>query len=634
MTHGTQSRSGLAPAKGADAYSDRIIYFEELFRSGGLDTLRTGSEVLTLAHQFQKIESQFFEKHREEMAEKRVAIMASFSTQHLTTVFKLYLARKGILGTIYEASYNSVQFEIMNRDSGMYNFAPEILILLLSPEALPDMPALFASSDELQSWVDRTAERFQTWWKLASAGGVRHIFHSLLPAPLFRPLGALEANVLFSPTNLIRWLNLQLVKTRPNNVTFFDLEAMAAQVGKENWTDERNAFISKQGFSMDYFGFVSSSVANLVAAAAGKHKKCLVIDLDNTLWGGVIGEDGIEGIKVGPGDPLGEAFSAFQTYIKQLKQRGVILAACSKNFDDVARLPFQKHPNMVLDLADFALFVANWEHKVDNLQTIASRLNIGLDSLVFVDDSIAEREQVRRFLPQVGVVDLPEDPAGYIRAIDFAGHFDWLELSREDLMRTDSYVTENQRHVMLSLACDYNDYLRSLEMQATFVPVDQSTVPRLTQLINKTNQFNLRGSRYSQNMISDFLGDGSSRHVIAVDFKDRFSHFGITSCVVLERQSDALFIDTWVMSCRVFKRGLEFAVVNNILNFARALGLGRIIGEYLPTKRNAIVSDLYTDLGFEKTAPPMALSSGALRFELPVVCAQRRDHFITVSTLE
>jgi FkbH-like protein len=608
--------------------SDKVLFFEQLFRSSLLDGIRVGGELLNLANRFHRIESLFIDRHLATLSEKRLAILGSFSTQHLTKVLTLYLFRRGILPRVYEASFDSIDFEILNEDSALYAFRPEILVLLMSDSVLRDLPPLFATPDQVDRWVQMTAARFEEWWWRAHAQGVRQILHPLIPAPLFRPLGTLEPNYAFSPTNLIRALNLQLVRNRPEHVTLVDLEGIASQVGKENWTDERSAVLSKQGFAMNYFGIVAGTIANLVAATVGKEKKCLVLDLDNTLWGGVIGDDGIDGIRLDPTDAIGESFLAFQRYLKRLGERGVILAVCSKNSEENARIPFEKHPNSILRMDDFALFVANWEHKVENIRAIAQRLNIGLESVVFVDDNPAEREQVRQLLPEVTVVELPDDPAGFVRALDLGGYFDWLQLSREDLARSDSYVAESRRNALLSEAADYNQYLRSLDMQVSFVPVNEESLPRFTQLINKTNQFNLRTVRYSPGSVSEaFRSD--TRRLVAAHFRDRFSDFGIMSCLIVEKRDDVLFIDTWVMSCRVFKRGLEYAVMNRIVEIAAEMGCARIVGDYIPSKKNEIVSDLYSSLGFERV-PGGEGASDASRFEIARERARHLDHFIRI----
>lgn len=612
--------------------NDRLKQFEELFRSDFLDNLRTGSDLLVLANRFAKVEKAFLERHQASLVSKRLAILGTYSTQHLTKVLRLSLYHGGIAPEIYEGGYNSIDFETLDESSGLWAFHPELLVLFLDSEMIREFPPLFASPDVVTAWVESWARKFQGWWEAARRAGVKQVFHLLIPVPLFRPLGSLEANYLFSPTNLIRLLNLEVVKRRPDWVTLIDADQLSSVVGKERWVDERNHFLSKQGVAMDQMGFLARNVARVMASTVGKDRKCLVLDLDNTLWGGVIGDDGVEGINVDPNHAVGEAFLAFQRYVKRLKERGVILAVCSKNTDEIARTPFVQHASMVLRLEDFACFVASWDSKAENMRLIARKLNIGLNSLVFFDDNPAERELIRREVPEVAVVNVPEDPALYVRALDQGGFFDWLQLSKEDLGRSDSYVADIRREELLHQTSDYEGYLRSLEMRASFSAVDGSILTRFVQLINKTNQFNLRTIRYTPGAVEGFRQEEGKR-LIAVDFADKFSHYGTVACLILEHRGKCLFIDTWVMSCRVFKRGLEDATFNEILRVARELGCRRILGAYFPTEKNGVVRDLYPNLGFRLMGSGGAEGSplGTV-YELPLDGAADKSHCIALDT--
>jgi FkbH-like protein len=339
------------------------------------------------------------------------------------------------------------------------------------------------------------------------------------------------------------------------------------------------------------------SVASILSAQAGVGKKCLVLDLDNTLWGGVIGDDGLGGIRLGQGDPGSEAFSAFQKFIKALRTRGVILAVCSKNDESTAREAFEKHAEMDLRLEDISCFVANWDDKATNIRKIAQRLDIGLNSMVFVDDNPAERAIVRQLLPEVSVPELPADPSGYIWAVEKHRYFQVVSLSSEDLRRTDLYRANEARLDAQSSTQSIDEFLASLEMVARVAPIDATNLERSVQLINRSNQFNLTTRRYSSGEVLAMLQD-PAWITRTVSLADRFGDNGLI-CVLLGRVAgEALSIDTWLMSCRVLKRGVELFLLEQILAIARARGLKRIVGEYIPTAKNALVRDHYRTLGF------------------------------------
>jgi FkbH-like protein len=326
-----------------------------------------------------------------------------------------------------------------------------------------------------------------------------------------------------------------------------------------------------------------------------------VLDLDNTLWGGVIGDDGLAGINLGQGDAIGEAFVAFQRYAKTLAQRGVILAVCSKNEDVNAREPFEKHPEMVLKLEDISCFVANWEDKAANLRRIAQELNIGLDALVFVDDNPAERALVRQLLPQVATPEIPTDPADYIRAVAQHRFFEVISLSNEDFQRTEMYRANAQRKQTASDVGDLNDFLRSLEMRAWVGPVGDLEMDRTVQLIGKSNQFNLTTRRYSEGDIQAMLAD-SAWETRVIKLADKFGDNGLISVLLSRAEGDTLLIDTWLMSCRVLKRGVEQMALNHLAELALSRGLKSLTGEYIPTAKNVLVLNHYADLGFTQVS--------------------------------
>jgi FkbH-like protein len=366
----------------------------------------------------------------------------------------------------------------------------------------------------------------------------------------------------------------------------------------------------------------------MLAAQQGRSSKCLVLDLDNTLWGGVIGDDGLEGIVLGQGSALGEAYVAFQSYAKELSRRGVILAVCSKNDEANALAPFEKHPDMVLRRSDIACFVANWQDKPANLRSIAETLNIGIDSLVLADDNPFERNIVRRELPMVAVPELPEDPALYAGCIADAGYFEALRVTGEDLERSQQYQGNLQREVLRSSSTDVASYLKSLGMKLIWRPFDQVGMQRVVQLINKTNQFNLTTRRYTQADVTAVMNDPAAL-TLQLRLIDMFGDNGIIAIVIGKPAGNRgdMLIDTWLMSCRVLGRQVEEATLNLVAAQATRLRATGLIGEYRPTAKNGMVRDHYAKLGF---APMSEGSEGATRWHLPIGGFAPYDTFIAI----
>ncbi|MBF0474163.1 MAG: HAD family hydrolase [Nitrospirae bacterium] len=580
--------------------NNRINFFKEFFSSPDIYS-KDGVELLSLSSKFLKCEAQYRSENINDLQIKKIAVLGSYTTSHLVYVLRLFLYKEKIAPDIYEGEFNSINMEILNDASVLYSFKPEILLLLTSDLDIKDYPPLFSTTEQINSWVDvKIAHYKNLWQRVAQKIEGCQILQSLFIIPTHRPLGNLEVNYIFSQTNCLNRLNMKMIEAKPSNVTFIDMDYLASYIGKKTWFDESNFFMSKQGFSYDAIGVVSHAISRIIATYAGRVQKCLVLDLDNTLWGGVIGDDGLEGINLDPNNAVGEAYLAFQETVKSLKNRGVILAVCSKNEEDAARVPFEKHTNMILKMDDIACFIANWNDKASNLKEIAKRLNIGIDSLVFFDDNPAERQLVRQFLREVEVIDVPSDPALYARAINEARCFEWAQLSSEDIIRSDTYIKDVKRAQLEQTTQDYDLYLRSLTMKARVINVGSAELARFTQLINKSNQFNLRTKRYTEAAIIQMMENAEEYALKCIEFEDKFGNYGIISSIILQRINDTAFIDTWVMSCRVLKRGIENAVLEAIFNTAKSWGSKWIVGEYLPTKKNNLVADLYKELGFAK----------------------------------
>lgn len=529
----------------------------------------------------------------------KIAVLGSYSIQHFVSVLRFLLHEEGIDANIYEGEYDGILMDVLNEESELYEFKPSMVILLPSIKDIKEFPALGSDTETIEQLADKQVQLYQgIWSKLESSLGCQ-ILQANFVLPIERALGNLESNYEYSRSFYYKRINAKLEQKRGGNVTILDMDYWAAVVGKINWFDNSSYYLSKTGYRMDYIGIAAETFVKQILALTGKVKKCLVLDLDNTLWGGVVGDDGCMGIQLDPNNAIGEAYRAFQQYVLQLKERGVILAVCSKNEEDIAKEPFEKNDKMILKLDDISCFVANWEDKAGNIRNIASKLNIGVDSLVFFDDNPAEREIVKKFVPEVLVIDVPEDPADYVQALSLCMPFEWGQLTGEDFKRTQSYLQNSKRQELESSFVNYDEYLQALDMVGSVEEIDEYSKERFAQLINKSNQFNLRTIRYTEAAIEQMIQDENTK-LLAVSLKDKFSDYGIISCIILKKDGEECFADTWVMSCRVLKRGVEEFAFSHVCDAARAMGCTRLVGEYIPTAKNRMVKDFYPGLGFEE----------------------------------
>ena len=530
----------------------------------------------------------------------RLAILSSSTTAHLQAAIRVAGLRRNLHVRIYEVDYGQYWQELTDPESGLYHFAPTIVLFALDPHHLAAGLTAGMSAHDADTAFDDAQARIQECWRIAQEAFRCPVIHQT-PLPVHPSLlGSNEHRLPGSKAAFITRLNAAL---RPMadaaGVDLLSLDNYALRDGIAAWHDPVLWYRAKQEISPSIAPLYGDLVMRIVAAKLGRSYKALVLDLDNTLWGGVIGDDGLEGIVLGQGSALGEAFIAFQSYARELSRRGVILAVCSKNDTANATEPFDKHPEMLLKQADIASFVANWSDKAANIRAIATHLNIGLDSLVFVDDNPFERALVRQELPMVAVPEVGDDPATYAQTIADAGYFEGVAITQEDRERTGQYKGNQLRDALKASATDLPSYLRSLDMELIWRRFDKIGLSRTTQLINKTNQFNLTTRRYSEDDVVSVMQDNRS-FGLQLRLLDRFGDNGIIAIVIGKMQADDdLVIDTWLMSCRVLGRQVEPTTLNLIANQAQRLGARRLIGEYLPTKKNGMVRDHYARLGFE-----------------------------------
>lgn len=528
----------------------------------------------------------------------RIAILATSTVSHFVEVLKFYLAKDGFDAEFYECDYGTLRQTILDTKSTFYKFNPEITLLFTGYRDVKFNVLHGANYSEIDNSVKQVVSEFTNLWKVLQENSTSIIIQNNADIPSFRILGNYEVSVQWSNINLLRMFNLELSKSVVPGVSIFDLDYISSLFGKKNWQDMHYWYYSKHMFCFDAIGLTSFEMAKTILAIKGFSKKCIVLDLDNTLWGGVIADDGLEGISIGEGTPSGEAFLNFQKYLIELKKRGIILAVCSKNFEETAMDVFLNHSDMQLKLNDFSAFKANFKNKAENIQEIATMLNIGLDSMVFIDDNPAERLLVKQLLPDVCVLDIPEDPSMFVQYLSSQSLFEIVQFSSEDLKRNEYYQDNAKREQTKKQFSDLKDYLQSLDMEAAVGDFDEYNLPRIVQLINKTNQFNLTTIRYSESEIRERLKNDMTigRYY---KLKDRFGDNGLIAIVILEKETDnSLTIDTWLMSCRVLSRGMEEFICNDIIEIAKQKGCARIIGKYIPTKKNKLVENLYENLKF------------------------------------
>jgi FkbH-like protein len=528
----------------------------------------------------------------------RLGLIGNGTLDLLVPVLVATAARHGFALDCIQADYGQITQEALDPSSRINSAKPDAVLLAIDYRGLPltlDAGDAAAEREDIEAAVTHLSTIRES---LRLNSGAVVIQQTLAPPPeaLF---GSFDSRVPGTPARLIERLNHALADSMADsNDLLLDVARLAATVGLGTWHSPAQWNMAKLPFADSCMPLYADHVMRLIAALRGRSRKCLILDLDNTVWGGVIGDDGLEGIKIAQGDATGEAHLAVQQLALALRRRGVVLAVSSKNTDEIARAPFRKHPEMLLKEDHFAVFQANWNDKATNIRAIAEELSLGLDAMVFLDDNPVERALVRRMLPEVAVPELPEDPAWYARTLAAAGYFESIAFSAEDRARADMYQSNARRVALRHQAGDLNAYLASLEMEISFAPFDHTGRARISQLINKSNQFNLTTRRYSEAEVAA-AQDDPDVFTLQVRLTDRFGDNGMISVVICRPHEPSVWaIDTWLMSCRVLGRQVEQMVLREILLHARESGIRTLIGTYRPTEKNALVRDHYAKLGF------------------------------------
>ncbi len=530
--------------------------------------------------------------------EIKLAVLGNCATQFFSKAIEGYAKLSGINLKIFDADYNQIDAQLLDKKSEVYAFnADEVLVWLATDklyEEFLDLPLGMRNT-----FADQIMQKVQHYWSLISDNCSARIIQPNFTEIDDKAFGQYSCKVDSSFAFQLRKLNylMQTSMTERKNVYPVDILSVQIQLGQKIFYDASLYYNAKMTISMDALPYVAKAVVDVIKTIEGKIKKCLIMDLDNTLWGGVIGDDGLGGIEIGELGK-GHAFWNLQRWIKQLKECGIILAVCSKNNEETAKEPFEKHEEMVLRLPDISVFVANWNDKASNIRLIQETLNIGMDSIVFIDDNPFERNLVKSMIPEIEVPDLPEDPALYLGYLQECNYFDTVSFTGESADRTKQYQAEYERRQSQMLFDSIDEYLESLEMIGEAKPFEPIRFARIAQLTQRSNQFNLRTIRYTEDEIERIAND-DKYITLYYTLRDKFGDHGLVSVVIMEKRSeDVLFVDTWLMSCRVLKRGMEEFVVNGMIKAAKEAGFKKISSEYIKTAKNGMVKDIYKKMGF------------------------------------
>jgi FkbH-like protein len=532
----------------------------------------------------------------------KIAVLANSASQLFCLALKGHGYFKKINFGIWEADYDQIYQTVLDENSPLYSQRPQYVIIFQSSKKLINtfykknsvQKKSFANEqiEFLQMITEKINEKIDT--------NIIIVNYAEINDGVFGNFSNKTDNSFLYQLRKLNFLLMDFAISK-KNINICDLSAIQNIAGSNSTVSEKLYINTDNVLHIETLPLLAKSVTDIVLAYTGRFKKCIILDLDNTLWGGIIGDDGLEGIQVGELG-IGKAFSHFQKWIIQLKERGIILAVCSKNTEHIAKEPFEKHPDMELKLDDMAVFIANWNNKADNIRHIQAVLNIGFDSMVFLDDNPAEREIVRREIPEITVPELPEDPAEYVSFLSEQGLFETTSFTEEDTKRNMQYREEADRTVFQQAFTDEAAFLESLQMTAVIKAMDNFTLPRAAQLSQRSNQFNLRTIRYTEEQLKALCNDNDTL-TFTINLKDKFGDYGLISLLILKKIStDTLFIDTWIMSCRVLKRNVEELVLNYLVNTASKKGLKKITGEFIPTPKNELVKNHYKNLGFKPTA--------------------------------
>jgi FkbH-like protein len=542
-----------------------------------------------------------YRQHLAPLRSFRLLALSNRTLSWFNSELSIAAPARGLFLSVIEGGFDSATSVALNASTSEGQEAYDGVLLFFDHAAVVAPPRLLASEEEdaclkdAKNWLGNVAHSLRERY-------VAPVILATIPIPPEHVVSAAEGSVVGTSSRFITKLNEFIAEGgNTGDWIVWDVQELANQVGTQSWFDPIRFHQTKAPFAIELCPLVADHFCSVISAMCGKAGRALVLDLDNTLWGGVIADDGLDGIRVGQGSPEGEAYVDFQKSVLHLRDRGIVLAICSKNQDDIAREPFERHPDMLMKLEHISFFQANWADKATNLKAVAEGLNLGHESIVFVDDNPAERARIRQLLPLVKVPEMGEDPAFFRRILMASGYFRHLVLTKDDMQRLGAYTAMAERAKVTSQLGNYAEYLTSLQMRMTIARFDSIGRKRIVQLISKSNQFNLTTRRYNDVQIASMEEDSQ---VLAwqVRLSDKFGDHGMIAVVIVRKEGDRWIIDTWLMSCRVLERGVEQTIMNHLVARALKEGVKRIEGTFLRTDRNALVADFYPRMGFKEVS--------------------------------
>jgi FkbH-like protein len=568
---------------------------------------------------------------REGLREVRVAVLGGSTTNQLVNVLELLLLADGFRPVIQQGEYGRFYEDAVHDPQGLIEFKPDVVYVHTSCRNLRFAAPVNCTEGELAGYVEQELARFREIWDSVEEKVGCNVIQNNFELPPVAILGNRDATSAGGQSRFVMEMNVALAReaSKRSKLLVQDVQGISARMGLENWFDWDRYFSYKVLLRPEANLMLARSLSSLVRAMFGRSRKVLVLDLDNTLWGGVIGDDGVDRIQIGRETPQAEAYTEFQEYCLRLRSRGILLAVCSKNNEEVAKSGFG-HPDSVLKLEHISCFKANWEPKHENIESIARELNLGADSFVFVDDNPAERAIVRAQMPAVAVPEVGSEVTRFAGIVEAGRYFEPAQLSREDFERAALYADNAQRTSQVSKFASYGEYLDSLEMTAEIEDFKPVYLERIAQLTNKTNQFNLTTRRCT---LAEIEAAAKDRNTVALYGKlsDRFGDNGLISVVMGHKDGERLAIDLWLMSCRVLKRDMEVAMLDALAERALQLGARSLYGLYLPTAKNSMVAEHYRNLGFEPAAVEGSEVAGATGWTLDLNAYEKRNSHIQVT---
>jgi len=533
----------------------------------------------------------------------RIAFLGSFTLNGFEETIQVQCSEEKISCITYNAPYNQYNQEVLNKNSDLYKFNPDIIFFLIDNRTILDKLFYFPheySEDDRRKFAEEKYSELENLIKTITEKLQSKLVITNFVIPTYSPFGIFESKVEFGLKDIILDLNKKLKELCKNHdsVYLYDFNSFVTRFGEKNVLDYKKMFFGDIKISFDTIPYLIYEFIGYLKPLLGLNKKCIVLDLDNTLWGGIVGEEGFEGIKLGP-DPAGRPFVEFQRVLKSLLKSGIILAINSKNNSEDAMKVIKEHPHMVLKEEDFACLKINWNDKIANMKDIAKELNIGLDSMVFFDDDPVNRELIKMSIPEIKTIDLPQDPSSYALILRDLNDFNVLKITDDDFRRAKMYSQEQERHDFESTTKNLDEYLKKLDIRVKVRLADKFSIPRISQLSLKTNQFNLTTKRYQEEEIKEFAKD-DKMIVGCAEVEDKFGESGITNIFIIKKNNEEWILDTFLLSCRIIGRGIEEGILGKIIEMAKKEGVKKIKAQFIPTQKNKPAENFLSNYGFQK----------------------------------